>query len=113
MVNRKAITAMITLDVLKTTEHADLYHLYCALDEMHYHRQEAAETGNIVLWSPEEASQIFDSFDKVQAFDVYAWELGVKITLSAAQDSQLRDWGRTLGWKVLWDNLAMDNLLKI
>jgi hypothetical protein len=104
---------MVTLDVLKTSEYGDLYHLYSALDEMHYWRERADEKGNLLLWSPEETSQVFDSFDKAQAFDVYAWELGIKITLSAAQDTQLRAWGRTLGWKVLWDNLAMDNLLKI
>ncbi len=86
--------------ILITTHYSDLYSF---LHAMVLETQAKFETplDNIVIWSPEQQSELLDSQDKLDLIQVYATRLKVSVTLSASSDPVLREWGKKAGWTVL------------
>ncbi len=96
--------------VLVTNQYPDLYRFLAAMAEASYNylsepkladKTHAANT--IVIWSPEQHSDLLDSGTKLELIEHYARKLGASIVLSASANPQLQAWGRQLGWQVLWN----------
>ena len=101
--------------ILITTKYPDLYRLLAAMAETSYSylsepklAAKSHEVNTILIWSPEPHSNLLDSCGKLEVIEIHARRLGVGITLSAAANPQLQEWGRQLGWNVLWNTPALD-----
>jgi hypothetical protein len=99
--------------VLALHDYKDLYHLLWAL----LGASQTAKTGpgetddapGVILWSQEKHSELLDSPDKLEVVERHARKIGLRIILSAASDPTLRQWGRAIGWTVMWELPSMDN----
>ncbi len=94
--------------VLNTTNYSDLYEFLHAL-VFETNSNKHSHLDSIVIWSPEASSSLFDSRDKLDMVEHYARKLNVSVSLSAASDSVLREWGNEIGWQVLWEMPGLDN----
>lgn len=105
--------------VIIVEQYSDLYRLLARmadLTHLHLNPLELAfqpDPPSIIVWSPEPYSPLLDEFSKVELLERYARKLGVQITLSAASNLQLREWGHRVGWLVLWDVPELDRALSL
>jgi hypothetical protein len=104
--------------IVISTDCKDLYQLLGAMLEKSALADSGQETfallqsKSLLIWSPEAESTLLDSFEKVELIERYARKLNHRIVLSAASDSKLMNWGREIGWQVLWQIPAMDQTLQ-
>ena len=86
--------------VIVTSQYPNLYHFLTVLSEKGYEQasepiyfDRSQNRQGIVVWSPNEKCHLLDTFDKVELVEKYAQTSDVKVVLSAAANSQLREWG--------------------
>ena len=97
--------------VIKTTEYRDLYSFLDALIGARQTLDEQEVGDSVVVWSPDTASDLLDDQGKVELVEIYARRLELNISLAAAGNRQLREWGQALGWQVLWNMPGLDEAL--
>ena len=91
--------------ILNTTKFSNFYYFLNALAV----ESEKSQDSSVVIWSPEELSNVLDSSEKVEVVELYARKLNVSIVLSAASNPTLRTWAKRVGWQVLWEIPGLDN----
>lgn len=98
--------------VVVTSDYPDLYRFLAGLAGAYCGQAESAklkgqtethsEEKSVLVWSPGNHCNVFDSPEKLEIAEKHAQQLGAKIVLSAASNAPLREWGRRIGWNVLW-----------